>query len=175
MYVGYMKDKIIMTPWYTCTCTFIVSYYIPAFYFSSHYLPPSLPPSLPPPPPDRTIGYPVRLVGGATALLQGRVEVQYNGQWGTMCDDLFTAVDATVVCQQLGYFGVASVAPYLRFGAGPASMPIWLDDVGCLGTESYLSECPNRGWGVHNCVHNEDVGVFCQGEWVCVCVCVVHT
>ncbi|KAL5509568.1 hypothetical protein EMCRGX_G004959 [Ephydatia muelleri] len=109
---------------------------------------------------NRTVGNPVRLVGGSTAL-EGRVEIQYNGQWGTVCDDLFTQVDATVVCQQLGYFGTASVAAYLRFGAGAVTQSIWLDDVRCLGTESYLSECPNRGWGTHNCVHSEDVGVIC--------------
>ena len=148
---------------------------------SSSPLLPSSPPSslLPPPssllpPPsshhllDRSVGNPVRLVGGTTAL-EGRVEIQYNGQWGTVCDDFFTAVDATVVCQQLGYFGTASVAPYLRFGAGSASQSIWLDNVGCLGTESYLSDCPNLGWGVHNCVHNEDVGVVCQGKTQDVC------
>ena len=101
------------------------------------------------------------------------MEIQYNGQWGTVCDDFFTAVDATVVCQQLGYFGTASVAPYLRFGAGSASQSIWLDNVGCLGTELYLSNCPNRGWGVHDCSHSEDVGVFCQGKFKHA-TCVIH-
>ena len=44
----------------------------------------------------------IRLQGGANART-GRVEICNNNVWGTVCDDFFGIVDATVVCRQLGY------------------------------------------------------------------------
>ena len=45
------------------------------------------------------------------------------------------------------------------FGQGGG--PIWLDDVICSGFEERLIECFHPPLGVHNCVHNRDVGVTC--------------
>lgn len=102
----------------------------------------------------------VRLVGGST-LLEGRVEVFYNDEWGTVCDDLWGNTDATVVCRQLGYEeGIAMGTAYFGEGTGP----IWLDSVECGGTEEYLVDCNHADWGYHDCGHGEDAGVICCKE-----------
>ncbi|XP_062606666.1 uncharacterized protein LOC134268423 [Saccostrea cucullata] len=101
----------------------------------------------------------VRLVGGSSAS-EGRVEVYYNNTWGTICDDNWESSDARVVCRMLGYTRTYTGFEQARYGQGLG--PIWLDEVGCSGSESTIFSCSHGGWGVHDCSHGEDASVVCK-------------
>ena len=105
------------------------------------------------------IGLLVRLVGGSS-YNEGRVEVNYNGEWGTVCDDGWSYNDARVVCRQLGFRSGTAIG---SAGFGQGSGPILLDDVTCTGSESTLDKCNHLGFGVtRSCTHSEDAGVICS-------------
>ncbi|XP_016131804.1 HHIP-like protein 1 [Sinocyclocheilus grahami] len=103
----------------------------------------------------------VRLVGDEEGRRdRGRVEVYVDGEWGTICDDLWNTKNAIVVCRQLRFLHALKAAKHAEFGEG-TSLKIILDDVQCEGTEETLLDCQHAGIGTHNCAHYEDAGVIC--------------
>ena len=115
----------------------------------------------------------------------GTVEICADGQWGTVCDDLWDNNDAKVVCRQLGYpttgiiidqlsleINFMIIHPSISSGAvacskacfGQGNGPILLDNLQCRGSEGNLLSCSHGGIGSHNCKHTEDAGVRCPGE-----------
>jgi hypothetical protein len=103
----------------------------------------------------------IRLVEGRY-VSQGKLEVYCNGQWGTVCDDLFEIDEANTVCQHLGYTNAVSFSQFGPYGNN-TNQPIWLDNVRCSSVQSCLSlcqMCPEKEW--HDCVHAEDITIQCS-------------
>ena len=48
---------------------------------------------------------------------------------------------------------------FADFGEGEG--PIFLDNLGCNGSEIFLQNCTNDGIAFHNCGHTEDASVVC--------------
>jgi hypothetical protein len=121
----------------------------------------------------------------------GRVEVLYNGTWGTICDDFWSFSDAEVACRSvvqliiiccmmhtsaglscislpfsnsrmLGYEDALCAVSGARFGAAESDVPILMDNMLCRGNEAALDHCDFNGWGNHGCTHREDAGVICE-------------
>ncbi|XP_058864817.1 scavenger receptor cysteine-rich type 1 protein M130-like [Acipenser ruthenus] len=103
-----------------------------------------------------------RLVGGPDSC-SGRVELQYDGQWGTVCDRYWDLQDATVLCKQLNCGYAVSVPGQAWFGQG--SGDVRADIFDCDGSETHISNCSISAWGRGNCTHSNDAGVNCSGEY----------
>ena len=131
----------------------------------------------------------VRLVGGVNNY-EGRLEIFVNDTWGTVCSDRFGNEEAMVVCRQLGlettsmckipHFNAVRFKPnactytFIHIhthscmhadtavqGYGPGTGPIWLEELGCSGSEDRVIDCPHPPLGTHNCAHIHDIGVSC--------------
>jgi len=85
----------------------------------------------------------IRLVGG-TSHSNGRLEIKWNGQWGTICNyySYWDYRETAVACRQLGFLGAKR---YYRY---PGSGPVHMRDVNCNGREESLWDC---GYNQRSC------------------------
>ena len=82
--------------------------------------------------------------------IQGYVQVQHNGVWGSICDDKFEDNDngANVVCKMLGYAYGTYSAKYKQISIATRIKPkILLDNVICKGSETSIDQCAHNDWG----------------------------
>ena len=89
---------------------------------------------------------------------QGRVEVLYNGTWGTLCADDWDLTDATVVCRELGFQRAGKTYKTEDGIRGK----IWFDKVQCTGNESLLSECLHNLRKKENCESRKAACAICS-------------
>ena len=97
-------------------------------------------------------------------ISNGRVEIYYLGEWGTICHtpNQFGIMMADVICKQLGYISADDTDSLLQMEFRPGTRPIHLSDVECDGTESKLVLCSHGRWGENDCSHSNDFMVSCN-------------
>ena len=112
---------------------------------------------------SRPVTVSVRVQGGNQPY-NGRVEVMYNGEWGTVCNSGWDLNDARAFCRQLGYVDVISTGTVSDFLYGSGTGRIWQRNVDCTGQETRFGECFfNETWGdTASCTHSMDVAVQCN-------------
>lgn len=93
---------------------------------------------------------------------EGRVEVEKNGHWGTVCDDGWDMNDVSVVCRELSC-GAAKHTPagILYPPVAEEDQPVFIQVALCNGTEGTLAECEQVE--TFDCGHDEDAGAVCEG------------
>ena len=92
---------------------------------------------------------------------EGRLEVLYNGKWGSVCTADFNLAAAKVVCNMLG-FGYVGRPVNNTYIYGPG--PLWLDSVQCNGSEKTIAECIPNAWYPNDCFSGKEQAVSCLTE-----------
>ena len=88
------------------------------------------------------------------------MELCVAGTFGSICDNGWGDMDASVVCRQLGFSPHGAIAlPGYIFG-GSASRD---SEYSCVGSEDKLASCPYQPAANTSCGR---AGVVCQGEVV---------
>lgn len=79
---------------------------------------PSPTPTPAPSPQAQTERLKVRLTGYPRKHNEGRIELFYKGEWGTICDDDFSIANANVLCRQLGFVSATGWTHSAKYGKG---------------------------------------------------------
>lgn len=83
---------------------------------------------------------------------KGRVEVNFNGEWGTVYDDLWST---NVAWRQLGFAAALSALRVAMFEkVAKFSWTIY-------STATHLFSFPHNSLGSHNCGHSDNDSVVC--------------
>ncbi|VDI37011.1 Hypothetical predicted protein [Mytilus galloprovincialis] len=107
----------------------------------------------------KSISQGVQFVGG-TGPHEGTVEINVNGEWGTICGSYFDMNDAEVICRMAGYSRALQAYSNAHFGPGNGS--VILSTLKCSGNENIIDSCGSDGWyKTGTCAHSTDAGVVC--------------
>ncbi|NXT46772.1 WC11 protein, partial [Pluvianellus socialis] len=91
----------------------------------------------------------------------GRLQVFYNGTWGSICSNSMTPKTRLLVCEELGCGDFHSLETQLR--SGRLSGPVWLDRLECGARNSSFWQCPSAPWNSQSCDDlREETHIICS-------------
>uniref|UniRef100_A0A914Y0V8 SRCR domain-containing protein n=1 Tax=Panagrolaimus superbus TaxID=310955 RepID=A0A914Y0V8_9BILA len=108
----------------------------------------------------------IRLVDddGEDEVVEGRLELLIEGQWGTVCNRSWTAELAHLACNQLGLTMDPQYFENWRIFVDKGSLPMIVDNIRCEENEFDITQCRHDGI-FHNvgagCRETEVVGLRC--------------
>uniref|UniRef100_A0A8C4K877 SRCR domain-containing protein n=1 Tax=Dromaius novaehollandiae TaxID=8790 RepID=A0A8C4K877_DRONO len=104
----------------------------------------------------------LRLVNGNDCA--GRLEVFYNGTWGSICSNRMSQLTAITVCRHLNCGDGGEIARDFQYGRG--SGPTWLDHIECTEQHSSLWQCQSDPWHPQSCDNRaEETHISCTGNY----------
>ncbi|XP_060603472.1 neurotrypsin-like [Ruditapes philippinarum] len=98
-------------------------------------------------------------LAGTSGPYHGRVEIDVNGTWGTICDRYVYDYEADAICQM---FGLESYSFYHNAYYGEGSGPVYIDELNCYFGQEHINEC--QYVTEHTCQHRNDVSVMCYDK-----------
>ncbi|CAL1535561.1 unnamed protein product [Lymnaea stagnalis] len=102
----------------------------------------------------------IRLVEGEDEF-EGRLEVEINGQWGTVCRDGWIEENSLLVCQQLG-LALNRDYPLAKMQRrAPSNTPVLMSWVSCDETDVDFTKCRSVNDDAYTCSHDKDVYIKC--------------
>ncbi|XP_074804233.1 scavenger receptor cysteine-rich type 1 protein M130-like [Natator depressus] len=102
----------------------------------------------------------LRLVSGSACA--GRLEVFYNGTWGSVCNSPMDAVTRALICKHLDCGDKGTLLKEFTHGSG--SGPTWVDGIRCNKQHSSLWQCPSDPWNQQSCsTRGQETHIFCAG------------
>ncbi|KAM6293657.1 antigen WC1.1-like [Porphyrio hochstetteri] len=103
----------------------------------------------------------LRLVNGNGC--SGRLEVFYNGTWGSICSNRMSQLTAITVCKHLNCGDDGEIARDFKYGRGFG--PTWLDHVDCTEQHRSLWQCQSEPWDPQSCDNRADeTHISCMGR-----------
>nr|XP_009507550.1 PREDICTED: scavenger receptor cysteine-rich type 1 protein M130-like [Phalacrocorax carbo] len=90
----------------------------------------------------------------------GRLEVFYNGTWGSICSNRMSQLAAITVCKHLNCGDGGEIGRHFKYGRG--SGPTWLDHIECTEQHSSLWQCQSDPWNPQSCDNRaEETHISC--------------